>query len=55
MYRGLKTLFYDGGPLVYDEDERDSWQQIIILSGAEKILSKQKNEYRIPTEILETC
>ena len=45
MYRGLKTLFYDGGPLVYDEDERDSWQQIIILSGVE----------RIPVDSFENC
>ena len=47
-YREKKTLFYngeilwegeewDGNPLIYDEEERRSWQIIIILPGVEII------------------
>ncbi|GFH44675.1 hypothetical protein CTEN210_01149 [Chaetoceros tenuissimus] len=46
MYKGKKTLFYNGETLyddengeflVYDEQERFSWQVIIILPGVEVI------------------
>ncbi|GFH57181.1 hypothetical protein CTEN210_13657 [Chaetoceros tenuissimus] len=47
MYKGKKTLFYNreilwggdefGHPLIYDEEERDSWEVIIILPGVEII------------------
>ncbi|GFH47097.1 hypothetical protein CTEN210_03572 [Chaetoceros tenuissimus] len=44
-YRGEKTLFYNGdmlwdediGPLVYDQEERESWKVIIVLPGVEVI------------------
>ncbi|GFH59423.1 hypothetical protein CTEN210_15899 [Chaetoceros tenuissimus] len=50
MYKGKKTLFYNGeilweysddwetfGPLVYDYEERDTWQVIVVLPGVEMI------------------
>ncbi|GFH55162.1 leucine rich repeat-containing protein [Chaetoceros tenuissimus] len=48
MYKGKKTLFYngeklweeddeDGHPLVYNEEERNTWQVIIVLPGVEII------------------
>ena len=47
MYKGRKTLFYneetlwegglDGRPLIYDDEERKSWEVIIILPGVEVI------------------
>lgn len=47
MYKGKKTLFYngenlwDGGlfgePLVYNNEERRTWQVIIVLPGVEVI------------------
>ncbi|GFH61885.1 hypothetical protein CTEN210_18361 [Chaetoceros tenuissimus] len=44
LYNGLKTLFYNGETLwstgrfnVYDKDERESWEQIIVLPGVEVI------------------
>lgn len=44
MYKGKKTLFYNGEQLwdrenflVYDEEERDSWNVIIVLDGVEII------------------
>ena len=49
MYKGKKTLFYNGEklhegddywlgrPLIYDRKERDSWEVIIVLPGVEII------------------
>ncbi|GFH47153.1 leucine-rich repeat domain-containing protein [Chaetoceros tenuissimus] len=49
MYKGKKTLFYNGEelweesdddtdqPLVYDYEERDTWEVIIVLPGVEVI------------------
>ncbi|GFH50171.1 hypothetical protein CTEN210_06647 [Chaetoceros tenuissimus] len=48
MYKGKKTLFWNGEilwddddlfghPLIYDEEERDSWEVIIVLPGVEVI------------------
>ncbi|GFH44712.1 hypothetical protein CTEN210_01186 [Chaetoceros tenuissimus] len=50
MYKGKKTLFYNGeklwegeegelcgNPLIYDWKERDSWEVIIVLPGVEVI------------------
>ncbi|GFH61682.1 hypothetical protein CTEN210_18158 [Chaetoceros tenuissimus] len=43
MYKGKKTLFYNGeifwerGFQIYDEDERNSWEVIIVLPGVEVI------------------
>ncbi|GFH61966.1 hypothetical protein CTEN210_18442 [Chaetoceros tenuissimus] len=49
MYKGKKTLFYngeklyewdedwDGRPLIYDKEERRSWQVIIVLPGVRVI------------------
>lgn len=48
MYKGKKTLFYngeilweknwwDGGPLIYNKEERNSWEVIIVLPGVEAI------------------
>ena len=47
MYNGKKTYFYngeklwegdhDGHPLVYDEEERNSWRVIMVLPGVEVI------------------
>ncbi|GFH44646.1 leucine-rich repeat domain-containing protein [Chaetoceros tenuissimus] len=49
MYKGKKTLFYNGEPLwegrnvdghprrIYDWKERDSWEVIIVLPGVELI------------------
>ena len=47
MYKGKKTLFYNGEklwegdwggrPLIYNKDERDSWEVIIVLPGVEII------------------
>lgn len=48
MYRGKKTLFYNGEKLysygygrtkVYDEKERESWEMIIVLPGVTSIPS----------------
>ena len=40
MYKGKKTLFYNGeqlhdreNVLIYDEEERESWEVIIVLPG----------------------
>ncbi|GFH50170.1 predicted protein [Chaetoceros tenuissimus] len=48
MYKGKKTLFYNGEilwegevypgrPLIYDEEERESWEVVIVLPGVEEI------------------
>ncbi|GFH61970.1 hypothetical protein CTEN210_18446 [Chaetoceros tenuissimus] len=50
MYKGKKTLFYNGEnlwerngddlngrPLIYDEEEREKWEVIIVLPGVEVI------------------
>ena len=46
MYKGKKTLFYNGEILwddengeylVYDEEEQNSWEVIIVLPGVEMI------------------
>ena len=48
MHKGKKTLFYngeifyegdaeDGHPLIYDWEERDSWEVVIVLPGVEVI------------------
>ncbi|GFH47102.1 hypothetical protein CTEN210_03577 [Chaetoceros tenuissimus] len=48
MYKDKKTLFYNGEklwegdgssgrPLIYDEEERNTWQVVIILPGVEVI------------------
>ncbi|GFH44631.1 hypothetical protein CTEN210_01105 [Chaetoceros tenuissimus] len=47
MYKGKKTLFYngeilwegdlDGDPLIYNEEERQTWEVVIILPGVEVI------------------
>ena len=46
MYKGKKTLFYNGEklwddevrePLIYNKEERNSWQVVIILPGVEII------------------
>ena len=46
MYKGKKTFFYNGEelwdneerePLVYNKEERDSWEVIIVLPGVEII------------------
>lgn len=46
MYRGKKTLFYNGEKLfdkenqeylIYDEEERESWEAVIVLPGVEVI------------------
>ncbi|GFH44596.1 hypothetical protein CTEN210_01070 [Chaetoceros tenuissimus] len=44
MYKGKKTLFYNGEILwdryeylVYDQEERNSWEVIIVLPGVEEI------------------
>ena len=46
MYKGKKTLFYNGEklwddeneePMIYDWKERDSWEVVIVLSGVEVI------------------
>lgn len=53
MYKGEKTLFYNGeklweqgngdddwdfgSPLIYDKEERDSWRVVIVLPGVEVI------------------
>ena len=49
MYKGLKTLFYNGeklwngkcfgNPLVHDKKERHSWEQIVVLPGVKVISS----------------
>ena len=37
MYREKKTLFWNGQPLVHNQEERDSWEVIIVLPGVEVI------------------
>lgn len=45
MYKGKKTLFYNGEklmdkncrPIVYNENERNSWKVIIILPGVKVV------------------
>ncbi|GFH61927.1 hypothetical protein CTEN210_18403 [Chaetoceros tenuissimus] len=48
MYKGKKTLFWDGQnlwngvnfcgwPLIYDKEERNSWEVIVVLPGVEVI------------------
>ena len=48
MYKGKNTFFYngeilwegdewDGNPLIYDWEERESWKVIVILPGVEVI------------------
>jgi hypothetical protein len=45
MYKGKKTLFYNGeilydeagGYLIYDQEEQQSWEVIIVLPGVELI------------------
>ncbi|GFH47136.1 leucine-rich repeat domain-containing protein [Chaetoceros tenuissimus] len=45
MFRGKKTLFYNGeklrfggfASLIYDEEERNTWQVMIVLPGVEMI------------------
>ncbi|GFH61895.1 hypothetical protein CTEN210_18371 [Chaetoceros tenuissimus] len=44
MYKGKKTLFYNGeklfgilNPLIYDKEERNSWEVIIVLPGVRVI------------------
>lgn len=55
MYKGKKTFFYNGeklwegyglngNPLVYDHEERQSWEVIIVLPGVEVIPEYSFNE-----------
>ncbi|GFH56954.1 hypothetical protein CTEN210_13430 [Chaetoceros tenuissimus] len=55
MYRGKRTLFYKGEILykfetgeylIYDKDERESWEVIIVLPGVEVIHHGTFNECR---------
>jgi hypothetical protein len=62
MYKGKKTLFYNGEILVdenddflvYDEEEQKSWEVIIVLPGVEVIPADTFNELdKIETVIMD--
>ncbi|GFH61955.1 hypothetical protein CTEN210_18431 [Chaetoceros tenuissimus] len=64
MYKGLKTLFYNGeilwngkcfgNPLVHDKKERQSWEQIVVLPGVKMISSWTFNRCKSIKRILMT-